>query len=60
MYTVLLAVKQKFQNKRPQPTSKYFFNPTLFLRNRSALAVNRCVIIHCLKVICKDNQITIA
>ena len=28
------------------------------LRNRSALAVNCCVIIHCLEVSCKEDQIT--
>ena len=28
------------------------------LRNRSALAVNCCIIIHCLEVICKEDQIT--
>ena len=30
------------------------------LRNRSALSVNCCVIIHCLEVICKEDQITSA
>ena len=30
----------------------------LKLRNRSALAVNCCVIIHCLEVSCKEDQIT--
>ena len=30
------------------------------LRNRSALAVNCCVIIHCLDVSCKEDQITSA
>ena len=30
------------------------------LRNRSALAVNCCVIIHCLEVSCKEDQITSA
>ena len=33
-----------------------FFKPPL--RNRSALAVNCCVIIHCLEVSCKEDQIT--
>ena len=28
------------------------------LRNRSALAVNCCIIIHCLEVSCKEDQIT--
>ena len=28
------------------------------LRNRSALAVNCCVLIHCLEVSCKEDQIT--
>ena len=32
----------------------------LELRNRSALAVNCCVIIHCLEVSCKEDQITSA
>ena len=30
------------------------------LRNRSALAVNCCVIIHCLEVSCKEGQTTSA
>ena len=29
-----------------------------YLRNRSALAVNCCVKIHCLEVSCKEDQIT--
>ena len=33
-------------------------NGLLYLRNRSALAVNCCVIIHCLEVSCKEGQIT--
>ena len=33
---------------------------SLYLRNRSALAVNCCVIIHCLEVSCIDYQITSA
>ena len=33
---------------------------SLKLRNRSALAVNCCVIIHCLEVSCKGDQITSA
>ena len=28
------------------------------LRNRSALAVNCCIIIHCLEVSCKEDQVT--
>ena len=32
----------------------------LYLRNRSALAVNCCLIIHCLEVSCKEDQITSA
>ena len=32
----------------------------LDLRNRSAPAVNCCVIIHCLEVSCKEDQITSA
>ena len=32
----------------------------LYLRNRSALAVNCCVIIHCLEVSCKEDQSTSA
>ena len=32
----------------------------VYLRNRSALAVNCCVIIHCLEVSCKEDQITSA
>ena len=32
----------------------------LELRNRSALAVNCCVIIHCLEFSCKEDQITSA
>ena len=31
----------------------------LYLRNRLALAVNCCLIIHCLEVSCKEDQITI-
>ena len=31
-----------------------------YLRNRSALAVNCCVIIHCLEVSCKEDHITSA
>ena len=31
-----------------------------YLRNRSALAVNCCVIIYCLEVSCKEDQITSA
>ena len=30
----------------------------LYLRNKSALAVNCCIIIHCLEVSCKEDQIT--
>ena len=30
------------------------------LRNRSSLAVNCCMIIHCLEVSCKEDQITSA
>ena len=33
---------------------------TFYLRNRSALAVNCCVIINCLEVSCKEDQIKIA
>ena len=33
---------------------------TIHLRNRSAPAVNCCVIIHCLEVSCKEDQITSA
>ena len=33
---------------------------SVYLRNRSALAVNCCVIIHCLEVSCKEDQITSA
>ena len=36
----------------------YYFN--LYLRNRSAPAVNCWVIIHCLEVSCKEDQITSA
>ena len=36
------------------------FNSTLYFRNRSALAVNCRVIIHCLEVSCKGDQITSA
>ena len=36
-----------------------FPNMELFyLRNRSALAVSCCVLIHCLEVRCKEDQIT--
>ena len=31
-----------------------------YLRNRPALAVHCCVIIHCLEVSCKEDQITSA
>ena len=31
-----------------------------YLRNRSALAVNCCIIVHCLDVSCKEDQITSA
>ena len=30
------------------------------IKNRSALAVNCCVIIHCLELSCKEDQITSA
>ena len=33
-------------------------NIMLYLRNRSALAVNCCLIIHCLEVSRKEDQIT--
>ena len=33
---------------------------TVYLRNRSPLAANRWVIIHCLEVSCKKDQITSA
>ena len=36
------------------------FGRYYYLRNRSALAVNCCVIIHCLEVSCKEDQITSA
>ena len=36
------------------------FQNVLYLRNRSALAVNCWVIIHCLEVSCKEDQITSA
>ena len=32
----------------------------LQLRNRSVLAMNCCVIIHCVEVSCKEDQITSA
>ena len=32
----------------------------LYLRNRSALAVNCCIISHCLEISCKEDQITSA
>ena len=35
-------------------------SPDIWLRNRSALAVNCCIIIHCLEVSCKEDQITSA
>ena len=35
------------------------FDSWFHLRNRSALAVN-CVLIHCLEVSCKEDQITSA
>ena len=34
--------------------------PTFHWRNRSALAVNCCALIHCLEVSCKEDQITSA
>ena len=37
-----------------------FFYGVTYLRNRSALAVNCWVIIHCLEVSCKEDQITSA
>ena len=40
---------------RPSPTLS-----SSYLRNRSALAVNCWVIIHCLEVSCKEDQITSA
>ena len=64
MYTVLLAVKQKKIKIKDHNLLASISLTQLFvffiLRNRSALAVNYCVIIHCLKVSCKDNQITSA
>ena len=37
---------------------KVHVSTTTYLRNRSALAVDCCVVIHCLEVICKEDQIT--
>ena len=37
--------------------SQFRRNRIFNLRNRSALAVNCCVIIHCLEVSCKEDQI---
>ena len=38
--------------------SLYIAENIEYLRNRSALAVSCCVIIHCLEVTCKVDQIT--
>ena len=35
---------------------KYLYTNRFYLRNRSALAVNCEVIIHCLEVSCKEDQ----
>ena len=37
-----------------------FSERSVTFKNRSALAVNCCVIIHCLEVSCKEDQITSA
>ena len=42
------------------PQLGFSSNFDYYLRNRSALAVNCCVIIHCLEVSCKEDQITSA
>ena len=36
------------------------YKPFVYLRDRSALAVNCSIIIHCLEVGCKEDQITSA
>ena len=38
----------------------YDFKHTTNLRDRSAIAVTCCVIIHCLEISCKDDQTTSA
>ena len=44
-----------FLTNLKMPLLIYF---SLYIANRSALAVNCCVIMHCLKVSCKEDQIT--
>ena len=40
-------------------TSLFFVHHIMF-KNRSALAVDCCILIHCLEVSCKEDQITSA
>ena len=46
--------------RHSSPASDLLLNISLDLRNRSAPAVNCCLIIHCLEVSCKGDQITSA
>ena len=48
------------ESKNSTPVSPGPWPVTIYLRNRSALAVNCCIIIHCLEVSCKEDQITSA
>ena len=44
----------------PEGEAWQFCSYNVYLTKRSALAVNCCVIIHCLEVSCKEDQITSA
>ena len=62
-YAVVMYSKQARPISTPQQhnnVSMETYRIILELRKRSALAVNCCVIIHCLEVSCKEDQITSA
>ena len=47
------------KDKEKRGLNRYnVFPKYLYLRNRSALAVSCCVIIHCIEVSCEGDQIT--
>ena len=49
-----------FQNAPASDFDLFSHYSNVFLRNRSAPTANCCVIIHCLEVSCKEDQITSA
>ena len=58
---ILIILVSKFMVDRALPDKTYLLLGLLSpLRNRLALAVNCCVIIHCLEVSCKEDQIASA